>query len=67
MQFSFSWDINALDQLPYYMKISFFALFQSINEIGYDILKEQGINVVPSMKKLVLIFNFSINDLPPLL
>ncbi|KAI5604244.1 hypothetical protein BDE02_01G275300 [Populus trichocarpa] len=47
-----SWDINALDQLPYYMKISFFALFQSINEIGYNILKEQGINVVPSMKKL---------------
>lgn len=47
-----SWDINALDQLPYYMKISFFALFQSINEIGYNILKEQGINVVPSLKKL---------------
>jgi hypothetical protein len=55
MQFSFSWDINALDELPYYMKISFFALFQSINEIGYNILKEQGINVVPSLKKLVLV------------
>ncbi|KAG5254219.1 (R)-limonene synthase [Salix suchowensis] len=46
------WNINALDQLPYIMKISFFSLFQTINGIGYDILKEQGINVVPSLKKL---------------
>ncbi|KAL7001538.1 lysase, partial [Sarracenia purpurea var. burkii] len=45
------WDINALEQLPAYMKICFLALFNSINEMGYETLKKQGNNVIPFLQK----------------
>ncbi|XP_016477039.1 terpineol synthase, chloroplastic-like isoform X1 [Nicotiana tabacum] len=41
------WDIKAMEQLPDYMKICYLALFNSTNEMAYDILKEKGINVLP--------------------
>ncbi|XP_022773843.1 terpene synthase 10-like [Durio zibethinus] len=46
------WDINAIQSLPNYMKICFHALHNSINEMAFDILKEQGIDVIPFLKKL---------------
>ncbi|KAG9144248.1 hypothetical protein Leryth_023048 [Lithospermum erythrorhizon] len=45
-----SWDIDALEQLPDYMKICFLALFNSINQMAYDVLQEQGFNIIPYMK-----------------
>nr|BAS30549.1 isoprene synthase [Casuarina equisetifolia] len=46
------WDTNTIDQLPYYMKICFLTLHNSINEIAYDILRERGVNVIPSLRKV---------------
>ncbi|KAH7569045.1 hypothetical protein JRO89_XS06G0093900 [Xanthoceras sorbifolium] len=37
------WDLKAMKQLPDYMKICFLALFNSVNEMAYNILKEQGL------------------------
>nr|QLI42524.1 myrcene synthase [Nigella sativa] len=45
------WDVEAIEELPDYMKLCFFALKNTINEMGYYILKEQGINVVPYLRK----------------
>ncbi|MBA0672339.1 hypothetical protein Goklo_025259, partial [Gossypium klotzschianum] len=38
--------------LPNYMKIYYHALYNSINEMAFDSLKEQGIDVIPFLKKL---------------
>ncbi|XP_047978988.1 exo-alpha-bergamotene synthase-like [Salvia hispanica] len=46
------WDINSLDSLPEYMKICFLALFNSVNELAYHILREQGFNVISNMRNL---------------
>jgi (-)-alpha-terpineol synthase len=46
------WDITAMQQLPDYMKICFLALFNSINEIGYYTLKEQGVHSIPYLQKM---------------
>ncbi|KAE8696025.1 (R)-limonene synthase 1 [Hibiscus syriacus] len=44
------WDNKAMKQLPDYMKICFFALYNTVNEMAYDILKEQGHDVVLDLK-----------------
>ncbi|OMO55872.1 hypothetical protein CCACVL1_26939 [Corchorus capsularis] len=46
------WDINAIQSLPNYMKICFHALYNSINEMAFDTLKEQDVDVIPLLKKL---------------
>ncbi|XP_021904100.1 LOW QUALITY PROTEIN: terpene synthase 10-like [Carica papaya] len=46
------WDINAIGQLPDYMKICFVGLYNTINEIVFNNLKEQEINIVPQLKQL---------------
>ncbi|CAA0835948.1 1-8-cineole synthase 1- chloroplastic [Striga hermonthica] len=46
------WDINELDNLPEYMRICFLALFNSANELAYHILRDQGLNIIPNLKKL---------------
>ncbi|CAA2956514.1 trans-alpha-bergamotene synthase-like [Olea europaea subsp. europaea] len=46
------WDVNALDQLPEYMRICFLALFNSTNEMAYDVLKDQDFNIIPNIQKL---------------
>ncbi|KAH7855347.1 hypothetical protein Vadar_023937 [Vaccinium darrowii] len=46
------WDITAMEQFPDYMKICFLALFNSINEIGYYTLKEQGVHCIPYLQKM---------------
>ncbi|KAK9292933.1 hypothetical protein L1049_020915 [Liquidambar formosana] len=39
------------NQLSDYMKICFFALYNSVNEMAYDILKEQGFHIIPYLRK----------------
>ncbi|KAG5555550.1 hypothetical protein RHGRI_006257 [Rhododendron griersonianum] len=46
------WDITTMEQLPDYMKICFLALFNSINEMGYNTLKEQGVHCIPYLQKM---------------
>ncbi|KAF2293436.1 hypothetical protein GH714_001779 [Hevea brasiliensis] len=45
------WDVNAIEQLPDYMKICFLCRHYSINKIAFDILKEQGFHIIPYLKK----------------
>ncbi|XP_059639480.1 (-)-alpha-terpineol synthase-like [Cornus florida] len=45
------WDINAMEQLPGYMKICFLTLYNSINEMAHYSLKEQGSYIIPYLKK----------------
>ncbi|RWR93535.1 Geraniol synthase, chloroplastic [Cinnamomum micranthum f. kanehirae] len=44
------WDLKAMEQLPEYMKTCFLALYNNINEIGYEILKEEGRNGMPCLR-----------------
>ncbi|XVF88971.1 hypothetical protein PTKIN_Ptkin19aG0094200 [Pterospermum kingtungense] len=46
------WDINAIERLPNHMKICLHALFNTINEMAFDTPKEQGIDVIPFLRKL---------------
>ncbi|KAL6328050.1 hypothetical protein AAG906_033318 [Vitis piasezkii] len=45
------WDINSMDQLPEYMKLCFLALYNSINEMAYDALKEHGLHMISYLRK----------------
>ncbi|KAK9993981.1 hypothetical protein SO802_023684 [Lithocarpus litseifolius] len=45
------WDINAMDQLPDYMKICFLVLYNFVNEMAFDPLKEQGFHIIRYLKK----------------
>ena len=47
------WDIKAVENLPDYMKLCFLALYNTVNEMVYDTLKEQGENVLPYVTKTV--------------
>ncbi|KAM7500247.1 hypothetical protein LguiA_024661 [Lonicera macranthoides] len=40
-----------MEQLPDYMKICFQALYNSINEMAYDALKDQNSNIISFLKK----------------
>ncbi|KAG5226576.1 chloroplast isoprene synthase [Salix suchowensis] len=46
------WDIFVVDDLPDYMKLCFLALYNTINEIAYDNLKEKGENILPYLTKV---------------
>ena len=58
---NFRWDVNFMDHLPDYMKLCFFVLFNSINEIAYDILRDQGVDSLPYLKKTVIVFFYIYN------
>ncbi|XP_031128850.1 (-)-alpha-terpineol synthase-like [Ipomoea triloba] len=45
------WDINAVETLPEYMKICFLAIFNSMNELGYDVMKDQGLSIITNTRK----------------
>ncbi|XP_042452047.1 terpene synthase 10-like [Zingiber officinale] len=45
------WDLTAMDKLPEYMKLCFFALFNMVHEEGYWVMKEKGLDIVPGLKK----------------
>ncbi|KAL5056440.1 hypothetical protein RYX36_037122, partial [Vicia faba] len=46
-----SWDIDAVKILPEYMKIFFLALYNTVNELAYDALKENGHDILPYLVK----------------
>ncbi|OVA03030.1 Terpene synthase [Macleaya cordata] len=45
------WDIDGISQLPYYMKLCFLALYNTINEIAYETLKEKSFDSLPCLRK----------------
>ncbi|XP_042378671.1 terpene synthase 10-like isoform X2 [Zingiber officinale] len=45
------WDVNAIDELPDYMKILFLAIFNTVNDAAYEIMKHKGFNVLPYLKR----------------
>jgi hypothetical protein len=54
----FRWDINAVQNLPHYMKLCFLALYNTVNEMVYDTLKEKGENTLPYLTKAVYLQPF---------
>ncbi|ERN05590.1 hypothetical protein AMTR_s00007p00269150 [Amborella trichopoda] len=46
------WDLNAMENLPDYMKICYLALYNTTNMISYDILKEKGWNITNYLKDM---------------
>nr|ASP45390.1 TPS6 [Tripterygium regelii] len=46
------WDIDAIEQLPDYMKMTFFTVYNAMNEIAFTALKEQGLNIIPCLKRV---------------
>ncbi|KAK2989237.1 hypothetical protein RJ640_029535, partial [Escallonia rubra] len=44
------WDVNEMERVPDYMRICFLTLYNSINEMAYDTLKERGFNTIPYLK-----------------
>lgn len=51
-------ELKAIDYLPGYMKVCYLVLFNTVADIAYNVLKEQGINVIPYLKKSVIKLNF---------
>ncbi|KAI3852504.1 hypothetical protein MKX03_028927 [Papaver bracteatum] len=48
----YRWDINTVDNLPHYMRICFFALYNTVNETGYENLRNNlNLDVTPYLKK----------------
>ncbi|KAI3892507.1 hypothetical protein MKX03_018068 [Papaver bracteatum] len=45
------WDINTVENLQHYMKICFFALYITVNEVGYKVLRRNNLDVMPYLKK----------------
>ncbi|KAL5568187.1 hypothetical protein UlMin_024762 [Ulmus minor] len=45
------WDIDAIDQLPDYIKICFLALHNSINDMAFEVLKKQRFHIIKHLKK----------------
>ncbi|MCL7025810.1 hypothetical protein MKW94_006691 [Papaver nudicaule] len=45
------WDINTVENLPQYLKICFLALYNTVNGMGYEILKKDALDVIPYLKK----------------
>ena len=43
-----------MEQLPEYMKICYLALYNTSNDIAYEALNEEGLDVIPYLKKVVL-------------
>nr|QIQ56010.1 putative terpene synthase 26 [Eremophila lucida] len=50
------WDTESIDQLPYYMQIYYLALFNFVNGVAYNYLKEQESVVIPYLRKSLLDF-----------
>nr|AUG98172.1 monoterpene synthase [Trachyspermum ammi] len=47
------WDINAMTELPHYMKLCFLSLNNLVSEIAYDVLNEQKVYVLPQLRKAI--------------
>ncbi|XP_044478173.1 (R)-limonene synthase 1, chloroplastic-like [Mangifera indica] len=51
------WDIKGMKQLPSYMKTTYLALHNFMNEMAYHILKEQDSDVTEHLMKIVSMTN----------
>ena len=49
----FRWEIGEIEKLPEYMKICYVALYNTINDVGYKVLKEYGWFIIPHLRKTV--------------
>ncbi|MFS7987857.1 putative S-linalool synthase [Helianthus anomalus] len=47
------WDISTIEQLPYYVKSSFKAVFDTTNEIAHRVYEKHGFNPIKSLRKSV--------------
>ncbi|THG01383.1 hypothetical protein TEA_013421 [Camellia sinensis var. sinensis] len=45
------WDTNVVETLPDYMKLCFLALYNTVNEMAYDALKQHGVNIIPYLTR----------------
>ncbi|XP_027172054.1 isoprene synthase, chloroplastic-like [Coffea eugenioides] len=45
------YDLDAMKDLPQYMKLCFLALYNTINDLAYDTLKEKGELIISQLKK----------------
>nr|AQT33224.1 chloroplast sabinene synthase [Murraya koenigii] len=46
------WDATATEQLPYYMKLCFHVLYNFVNEMAFDALRDQEVGmIIPYFKK----------------
>ncbi|GJZ73977.1 R-linalool synthase QH1, chloroplastic-like protein [Tanacetum coccineum] len=45
------WDINAMDELPDYIKICFLGFYNTVNEITYNTFMNTGFLILPYIKK----------------
>ncbi|KAJ8765367.1 hypothetical protein K2173_012064 [Erythroxylum novogranatense] len=45
------WDISMMNGLPYYMKLTFFALVNFVNEVAYVALRDHGVDITYYLKK----------------
>ncbi|KAI3824751.1 hypothetical protein L1987_06222 [Smallanthus sonchifolius] len=46
------WDISAVEYMPEFLQVGFLALYNTINEMGYDTLIAQGKNIIPILAKV---------------
>ncbi|CAH2078849.1 unnamed protein product [Thlaspi arvense] len=46
------WDVNHVERLPEYMQICFLFLYNEINQIGYDVLRDKGLPIIPYLKQV---------------
>ncbi|KAL4200965.1 hypothetical protein AMTRI_Chr02g213770 [Amborella trichopoda] len=46
------WDLKAMESLPDYMKICYLAIYNTSDEISYNIMKEQGWEIKNYLKKM---------------
>ncbi|KAF3443756.1 hypothetical protein FNV43_RR13446 [Rhamnella rubrinervis] len=47
----YRWDMEAMTEIPQYMKICYLAMFNFGNELVYDVLKEHGLDVLRYIKQ----------------
>ncbi|KAF7805841.1 putative terpene synthase 11 [Senna tora] len=45
------WDLDAMEEVPEYMRICYMALYNTTNEIAYRVQKEHGLTVVAHLKR----------------
>lgn len=46
------WNVDAVNDLPDSLRLFFLALYNTVNEMAYDTLKEHGENTLPLFKKV---------------
>ncbi|KAK2650650.1 hypothetical protein Ddye_018139 [Dipteronia dyeriana] len=44
------WDVRAMEDLPDYMKICYFAMFNFANDLAFDVLKHHSLNVMSEIR-----------------